>query len=63
MNDLARKAADAFMEEKGADKVTAALNTEFAGRLAEIYYKGVREAIDAFDLWYDVFGNSSTWYT
>lgn len=25
------------------------MNTEFAGRLAEIYYKGVREAIDAFD--------------
>ena len=48
-NDLARKAADAFMKEKGAEKVTAALNTEFAGRLAEIYYKGVREAIDAFD--------------
>ena len=46
---LARKAADAFMKEKGAEKVTAALNTEFAGRLAEIYYKGVREAIDAFD--------------
>lgn len=35
--------------KKRADKVTAALNTEFAGRLAEIYYKGVREAIDAFD--------------
>lgn len=48
-DDIARKAAESFMAEKKADKVTAALNTEFAGRLAEIYYRGVREALDAFD--------------
>ena len=47
--DIAYKAAKAFMDEKGVDKVTDNLNTEFAGRLAEIYYKGVKEAVKEFD--------------
>lgn len=43
--DLAYQAARSFMQGKGADKVTEALNDEFAGMLAEKYYKGVKEAL------------------
>lgn len=48
-SDVAYLAARAFMDEKGASKVTDALNSEFAGMLAEKYYKGVREALDKVD--------------
>ena len=37
------------MEEKNATSVTDNLNSEFAGRLAELYYKGVKEAIKEID--------------
>ena len=47
--DKAYLAAAEFMEEKGASSVTDALNSEFAGRVAEIYYKGVKDAIDKID--------------
>lgn len=47
--DIAYTTAKAFMAEKGATMVTDALNSEFAGRLAERYYKGVREAVDKVD--------------
>ena len=47
------KAAYDFMREKGVepnkDKVTRALNDEFAGICAEKYYKAVNEAIKAVD--------------
>ena len=50
-NDVAKKGAIAFMESKGltpeASKVTTALGEEFAGELAERYYKGVRDAVNA----------------
>lgn len=42
-------AAKKFMDEKGATSVTDNLNTEFAGQLAEIYYKAVKEAIKEAD--------------
>lgn len=45
----AYKNAQAFMEEKGATVTTAALNEEWVGRLAEKYYKGVKEGIAATD--------------
>ena len=48
-NDIAYKAAEAFMTQKGASKVTDALNSEFAGILAEKYYKGVRDAVNTVD--------------
>ncbi len=48
-SDVAYIAAQNFMTEKGASKVTDALNNEFAGMLAEKYYKGVREALDKVD--------------
>jgi hypothetical protein len=41
--------AKAFMAEKGASTVTDALASEFAGRIAEKYYKGVKDAMAAFD--------------
>lgn len=48
-NDIACKAAQDFMASKGATTVTDALNSEFAGMLAEKYYKGVRDAINVVD--------------
>ncbi|WP_456059133.1 hypothetical protein [Bacteroides clarus] len=48
-DDIAYKTAKAFMDEKEATKVTDNLNAEFAGRLAEIYYKGVKDAVKEFD--------------
>ncbi len=47
--DVAYVAAKKFMDEKGATGVTDNLNSEFAGRLAEIYYKGVKDAIKEAD--------------
>ena len=41
--------AQAFMAEKGAVAVTIALASEFAGRIAEKYFKGVKDAVTAFD--------------
>lgn len=43
--DIAYQTALAFMQTKGANKVTEELNDEFAGMLAEKYYKGVKEAL------------------
>ncbi len=48
-NDIACKAAQDFMAAKGASSVTDALNSEFAGMLAEKYYKGVKEAVKQVD--------------
>lgn len=48
-NDIACKAARDFMTAKGASSVTDALNSEFAGMLAEKYYKGVKDAIKQVD--------------
>src|SRR5690606_30138131 len=47
--DPAYKAAKEFMDEKGASAVTDELNSEFAGIVADAYYKGVKEAIMAVD--------------
>ena len=47
--DIAYLEAKKFMEEKNATSVTDNLNSEFAGRLAELYYKGVKEAIKEID--------------
>ena len=47
--DIAYLTAQSFMEEKKTSTVTDALNSEFAGRLAERYYRGVREALDKVD--------------
>lgn len=38
-------AAKEFMDSKGKTVVTSELNDEFVGQLAEIYYKGVKEAL------------------
>lgn len=38
-----------FMDSKGATEVTDGLNSEFAGKLAEIYYKGVKEGMQKVD--------------
>ena len=43
------KAAKKFMEERGAEKVTASLNNDWAGMLAELYYKGVKDALKKYD--------------
>ncbi len=48
-NDIAYIKAKAFMDEKNATSVTDALNDEFAGMLAEKYYKGVKDALKEFD--------------
>ena len=48
-SDIACKAAQDFMASKGASTVTDALNSAFAGMLAEKYYKGVREALNQVD--------------
>ena len=45
----AYKAAQAFMNEKGATTVTAELNEEWVGILAEKYYKGIKEGLMASD--------------
>ena len=45
----AKIAAQEFMQSKGATSVTEELNSEFAGIVAEKYYKGVKEAIDKID--------------
>lgn len=47
--DIAYTTARQFMDSKGADKVTEELNEEFAGMLAEKYYKGVKEALEKVD--------------
>lgn len=47
--DIAYVEAKKFMDEKNATSVTDNLNSEFAGRLAEIYYKGVKDAIKEID--------------
>lgn len=44
-SDVAYQEAEKFMNEKGASAVTEELNDEFAGMLAERYYKGVKEAL------------------
>lgn len=41
--------AKKFMKDKGVTTVTDNLNSEFAGMLAEKYYKGVKEAIKKVD--------------
>ncbi len=41
--------AKQFMADRGATKVTDELNSEFAGIVAEKYYKAVKEAVSAFD--------------
>ncbi|MFQ7113575.1 hypothetical protein [Hallella bergensis] len=41
--------AQSFMQDKGTDKVTDDLNDEFAGLLAEKYYKAVKAAITKVD--------------
>ena len=46
-NDIAKKAADDFLKSKNATAYTEALGREFAGLMAEKYYKAVREAVDA----------------
>ena len=48
-SDIAYTTAKAFMASKGATTVTDALNNEFAGMLAEKYYKGVADAINQVD--------------
>ncbi len=48
-NDAAYVYAAKFMSDKGATSVTDELNDEFAGQLAELYYKGVKEAITSVD--------------
>ena len=48
-SDIAYQEAEKFMNDKGADKVTDDLNDEFAGMLAERYYKGVKEALMKID--------------
>lgn len=45
----ARQAADDFMLSKGKGVVTEKLNDEFAGIVAEKYYKGVRDAVENND--------------
>ena len=45
----AYKDAQAFMKEKNAATTNDALNNEWVGRLAEKYYKGVKEGIAASD--------------
>jgi len=47
--DPACKAADDFMKSKGVNTVTNSLNSEFAGIVADKYYKGVRAAVDKVD--------------
>lgn len=47
--DIAYLAAAKFMEDKEAVTVTDNLNSEFAGMLAEKYYKGVKDAIKKID--------------
>lgn len=48
-SSAAKAAALEFMQSKGAASVTEELNSEFAGIVAEKYYRGVREAIDRID--------------
>ena len=43
--DPAYVAAKGFMDSKGVQSVTDALNNEFAGIVAEKYYKAVKEAV------------------
>ena len=45
-NDLAKKGATEFMQSKNATAYTEALGREFAGVMAEKYYKAVRNAVD-----------------
>lgn len=47
--DAACAAAKAFMVSKGATVVTDALNSEFAGIVADKYYKAVKEALVKVD--------------
>lgn len=47
--DLSYKAAKKFMADKGATSVTNQLNSEFAGIVAEAYYKGVKDALMKVD--------------
>lgn len=49
INDPACKAAVDFMKTHNATVVTNALNSEFAGIVAEKYYKGVKDAIKKID--------------
>ena len=48
-NDPAYVAAKGFMDSKGVQSVTDALNNEFAGIVAEKYYKAVKEAVMKVD--------------
>ena len=48
-SDIACREAEKFMAEKGASAVTDELNEEFAGMLAEKYYRGVKEALMKVD--------------
>ncbi len=48
-SDPAYVAAKAFMDSKGTQSVTDDLNNEFAGIVAEKYYKAVKEAVKKVD--------------
>ena len=48
-SDPAYVAAKAFMDSKGTQNVTDDLNNEFAGIVAEKYYKAVKEAVKKVD--------------
>lgn len=48
-SDIAYQEARKFMDSKGADTVTEELNEEFTGTLAELYYKGIKEAVQKVD--------------
>lgn len=48
-SDPAYVAAKAFMDSKGMQSVTDDLNNEFAGIVAEKYYKAVKEAVKKVD--------------
>lgn len=49
INDPAYVAAKAFMDSKGTKTVTDALNNEFAGMVADKYYKAVKDALVKVD--------------
>lgn len=49
VNDAAYNAAKSFLDSKKTSIVTDALNSEFAGIVAEKYYKAVKEAVAKVD--------------
>ena len=60
-NDPAYVAAKSFMDSKGVQSVTDALNNEFAGIVAEKYYKAVKEAVMKVDDKLLYLGDSIAW--